>query len=42
MIAGTVGMIVSGSLGLGSLWAGFLVGALPTFLLAALVHPEHV
>lgn len=41
MTAGSIGMIVSVSLGLGSLWVGFLVGALPTFLLASLVLPEH-
>jgi hypothetical protein len=41
MAAGSVGMIVSSCLGLAPLWAAFLVGALPTFLLAVLVHPEH-
>src|SRR4051794_6959257 len=41
MTAGSVGMIVASCLALGPLWAGFLAGALPTLLLAALVHPEH-
>jgi hypothetical protein len=41
MAAGSIGMIVAACLGLGSLWVGFLAGALPTFLLASLIHPEH-
>jgi hypothetical protein len=41
MTAGSVGMLLASSLSLGPLWAGFLTGALPTFVLAALVHPEH-
>jgi hypothetical protein len=41
MMTGSIGMIVSSCLGLGPLWAGFLAGALPTFLLASLVHPDH-
>jgi hypothetical protein len=39
--ASALGMMASLCLGLGPLWAGFLAGALPTFLLASLVHPEH-
>lgn len=41
MTTGAVGMIVAACLATVPVWAGFLAGALPTFLLAALVHPEH-
>ena len=41
MTAGSLGMIASLGLGFGPIWAGFLVGAVPTFLIASLVHPEH-
>ena len=29
------------TLGVGSLWVGFLAVALPIFLLVSLVHPDH-
>jgi hypothetical protein len=41
MTAGSIGMIVTSCLSIGPLWAGFLVGALPTFMFTTLVHPEH-
>ena len=41
MMAGALGMIASLGMGFGPMWAGFLVGAVPTFLIASLVHPEH-
>jgi hypothetical protein len=41
MTVGSAGMFLASALALGPLWAGFLAGALPTFLMAALVHPEH-
>ena len=41
MVAGALGMSASLWLGFGPLWAGFLAGAVPAFLIASLVHPEH-
>jgi hypothetical protein len=41
MAAGSIGMILSLTFSIGSLWAGFLAIALPTFLLVSLTHPEH-
>jgi hypothetical protein len=42
LIAGGVGMVAASCLDLGPPWAGFLVGALLTFVLVVLVHPEDV
>jgi hypothetical protein len=39
--AGSIGMLAAACLALGPLWVGFLAGALPTFMLTTLVHPEH-
>jgi hypothetical protein len=41
LIAGGVGMVAALLLAIGPPWAGFLAGALPTFVLVVLVHPEH-
>jgi hypothetical protein len=41
MAAGSIGMILSLTLSIGPLWAGFLAIALPTFLFISLTHPEH-
>jgi hypothetical protein len=38
---GSIGMIVSSCLALAPIWVGFLAGALPTFMLTTLLHPEH-
>jgi hypothetical protein len=41
MTAGSIGMIISSCLLQGPLWVGLLAGALPTFLVASLVLPDH-
>jgi hypothetical protein len=41
LMAGGVGMAATLSLAIGPPWVGFLVGALPTFVLVVLFHPEH-